>query len=150
MIMGLHPQYLQQFLNTNFHLLQSQGALSYECRSYIGIMVCSCCAYMNKRAIKRFYGWCGSIALLFPDMPSPFRRANSYVHLQAAARHRCPYLVHLMEAHFLLQGGDRKWLKGVHFAPAKLRALSVLNKLLAHRPWLVTPSHIKVSWYICC
>nr|CAB3265991.1 sestrin-3 [Phallusia mammillata] len=99
MVMALHPQYLQQFLDTNYHLLQSKGALPFQYRSYIAIM--------------------------------------------AAARHRCTYLVHLMEAHFLLQGGDREWLRGLNHVPAKLRALSTLNKLLAHRPWLVTPNHIK-------
>nr|XP_002129228.1 sestrin-3 isoform X2 [Ciona intestinalis] len=99
MVMGLHPQYLQQFLDTNVHLLQSSGALSYEYRSYIAIM--------------------------------------------AAARHQCTYLVHLMEAQFLLQGGNREWLKGLDHIPAKLRALSKLNRLLAHRPWLVTAQDFK-------
>uniref|UniRef100_H2ZKF0 Sestrin 2 n=1 Tax=Ciona savignyi TaxID=51511 RepID=H2ZKF0_CIOSA len=99
MVMGLHPQYLQQFLETNDHLLRSSGALPYEYRSYIAIM--------------------------------------------AAARHQCTYLVHLMEVQFLLQGGDREWLRGLDHVPAKLRALSELNKLLAHRPWLVTAQHFK-------
>ena len=49
-----------------------------------------------------------------------------------------------MESKFLLNNGDPKWLKGIEFAPLKLMALSTLNKLLAHRPWLVTGDHIKV------
>jgi len=46
----------------------------------------------------------------------------------------------------LLQGGDEEWLKGIKHAPQKFQMLSVLNKLLAHRPWLVTSQHIKVCF----
>ena len=65
---------------------------------------------------------------------------------QAASRHKCPYLVRLLKDHFLLQGGDKEWLKGINHAPPKLQILASLNKLLAHRPWLVTSEHIKVSF----
>ncbi|CAK8682636.1 unnamed protein product [Clavelina lepadiformis] len=68
---------------------------------------------------------------------------RNYIAIMAAARHQCSYLVHLMEAHFLLHGGDRSWLNGLEHVPRKLSSLSTLNKLLAHRPWLVTQKHIK-------
>lgn len=45
---------------------------------------------------------------------------------------------------FLQTGGDPEWLLGLHRAPEKLRKLSEINKLLAHRPWLITKEHIQV------
>lgn len=66
-----------------------------------------------------------------------------FIAIMAAARHRCPYLVHLLETKFINCGGDEKWLQGIRHAPVKLQALSTLNKYLAHRPWLVTAEHIK-------
>lgn len=66
-----------------------------------------------------------------------------YIAIMAVARYRCSYLVRLFEDQFLLQGGDKEWLRGIAHAPAKLQSLSDLNKLLAHRPWLVTTKHIK-------
>lgn len=61
----------------------------------------------------------------------------------AAARHKCTYLVNLYEKEFLLQGGDRNWLRGLEYIPAKLRAISDINKILAHRPWLLSKEHIE-------
>ena len=46
---------------------------------------------------------------------------------------------------FLLQQGDEQWLKGVQYAPAKLQRLSEVNRILAHRPWLITTDHIQVT-----
>ncbi|XP_038613791.1 sestrin-2 isoform X1 [Tachyglossus aculeatus] len=66
-----------------------------------------------------------------------------YIAIMAAARHRCSYLVGFHTAEFLRVGGDPGWLRGVHRAPEKLRGLSEVNKLLAHRPWLLTCGHIE-------
>jgi len=41
-----------------------------------------------------------------------------------------------------MQGGDSRWLLGLDYVPPKLRALSELDKLMAHRPWLIKPAHI--------
>lgn len=49
-------------------------------------------------------------------------------------------------AEFLQTGGDPDWLLGLHRAPEKLRKLNEINKLLAHRPWLITKEHIQVQW----
>lgn len=40
------------------------------------------------------------------------------------------------------------WLNGLENAPQKLQNLGELNKMLAHRPWLITKEHIEVglSW----
>jgi len=67
------------------------------------------------------------------------------VKCQAAARHHCSYLVNIHSTEFLLQQGDEQWLKGVQHAPAKLQRLSEVNRILAHRPWLVTTNHIQVT-----
>ncbi|KFP29194.1 Sestrin-2, partial [Colius striatus] len=63
--------------------------------------------------------------------------------LQAAARHQCSYLVGLHMGEFLQVGGNPAWLQGLHCAPQKLRNLNEINKLLAHRPWLITKEHIE-------
>lgn len=70
---------------------------------------------------------------------------NFYLILQAAARHQCSYLVNLHVNDFLQVGGDQKWLNGLSEAPQKLQQLGELNKILAHRPWLITKEHIEVS-----
>lgn len=76
------------------------------------------------------------------DGPLPFEY-RSYIAIMAAARHKCTYLVNMYEKEFLLQGGDRNWLKGLEHIPAKLRAISDINKILAHRPWLLSKEHIE-------
>ncbi|XP_023587822.1 sestrin-2 isoform X3 [Trichechus manatus latirostris] len=83
--------------------------------------------------------------LLHTDGPlaSPWRH---YIAIMAAARHQCSYLVGSHMAEFLQTGGDPEWLLGLHRAPKKLRKLSEINKLLAHRPWLITKEHIQVKW----
>ncbi|XP_061667656.1 sestrin-1 isoform X3 [Syngnathoides biaculeatus] len=66
-----------------------------------------------------------------------------YVGIMAAARHQCSYLVNLHVNDFLQVGGDPKWLNGLDGAPRKLQQLGELNKILAHRPWLLTKEHIE-------
>ncbi|KAG5846510.1 hypothetical protein ANANG_G00115730 [Anguilla anguilla] len=66
-----------------------------------------------------------------------------YIGIMAAARHQCSYLVNLHVSGFLHVGGDPKWLNGLEGAPQKLQNLGELNKILAHRPWLVTKAHIE-------
>ena len=48
---------------------------------------------------------------------------------------------------FLSVGGDERWLDGLHSIPAKLRDLYEINKILAHRPWLITKQHIEVCFH---
>ncbi|XP_068199170.1 sestrin-1 isoform X1 [Antennarius striatus] len=66
-----------------------------------------------------------------------------YIGIMAAARHQCSYLVNLHVNDFLQVGGDPKWLNGLSDAPRKLQQLGELNKILAHRPWLLTKEHIE-------
>ncbi|KAL4631684.1 sestrin-3-like [Arapaima gigas] len=73
-------------------------------------------------------------------LPLPYRH---YIAIMAAARHHCSYLVSLHSAQFLRVGGDPLWLQGLEAAPARLRHLDHINKVLAHRPWLSGRAHIQ-------
>ncbi|XP_033153217.1 sestrin homolog [Drosophila mauritiana] len=73
-------------------------------------------------------------------LPNDYRY---YLAIIAAARHQCPYLVKRYEKEFINQGGDSAWLGGLDFIPAKLRAIYDINKILAHRPWLLRKEHIE-------
>lgn len=42
-----------------------------------------------------------------------------------------------------MQGGNQMWLKGLSHIPPKLHDLYEINKILAHRPWLLNKSHIE-------
>ncbi|KAL0962084.1 hypothetical protein UPYG_G00335470 [Umbra pygmaea] len=81
-------------------------------------------------------------ALLELDGPLP-RHWRYYIVAMAAARHQCSYLVQQLSAGFLEVGGDKSWLGGLEHTPPKIRCLHTLNKLLAHRPWLITQQHIQ-------
>lgn len=52
--------------------------------------------------------------------------------------------VTVQEGEFLKNHGDKLWLKGIQFLPARIKNLLHLNKVLAHQPWLVKTQHIKV------
>uniref|UniRef100_A0A4W5KUH0 Sestrin 2 n=1 Tax=Hucho hucho TaxID=62062 RepID=A0A4W5KUH0_9TELE len=81
-------------------------------------------------------------ALLELDGPLP-RPWRHYIVAMAAARHQCSYLVQQHSAGFLEAGGEESWLEGLQHAHPKIRCLHTLNKLLAHRPWLITQQHIQ-------
>lgn len=91
--------------------------------------------------------------LLRGDGPLPYHYRH-YIAIMAAGRHQCSYLVNLHVQEFILAGGDATWLQGIHTIPQKLRNLYEINKLLAHRPWLINKSHIaeltkgKENWSI--
>ncbi|XP_067673953.1 sestrin-1-like isoform X1 [Haliotis asinina] len=91
--------------------------------------------------------------LLKEDGPLPFEYRH-YIAIMAAGRHQCSYLIKLQSHEFLLQGGDPDWLKGLERIPRKLKDLNEINKILAHRPWLITKDHIekltrgKDSWSV--
>ncbi|XP_029023041.1 sestrin-2 isoform X2 [Betta splendens] len=81
-------------------------------------------------------------ALFELDGPLP-RHWRHYIAIMAAARHHCSYLVQQHSVGFLEAGGEESWLSSLERAPTKLRSLQTLNKLLAHRPWLIAQQHIQ-------
>nr|CAD7452350.1 unnamed protein product [Timema tahoe] len=80
--------------------------------------------------------------ILRGDGPLPYDYRH-FIAIMAAGRHQCSYLINLQKQEFLLQGGDQTWLKGLSKIPQKLRDLYDINKILAHRPWLLNKSHIE-------
>lgn len=64
--------------------------------------------------------------------------------LQAAARHKCTYLINFHKKQFLDHRGDSNWLNGLSYVPSKLHILNDVNKILAHQPWLINLDDIKV------
>ncbi|XP_043927203.1 sestrin-3 [Protopterus annectens] len=98
-VMGLHPQYLESFLHTQYQILHIEGPLPQHYRHYIAVM--------------------------------------------AAARHQCSYLVNMHINEFMRSGKDAEWLKGFEYIPQRLKNLNEINKILAHRPWLITKQHIQ-------
>ncbi|XP_051892411.1 LOW QUALITY PROTEIN: sestrin-1-like [Pristis pectinata] len=86
--------------------------------------------------------WKTQYYLLQMDGPLPYHYRH-YIALMAAARHQCLYLVGLHISEFLQVGGNPEWLNGLNFVPQKMRNLNEINKILAHRPWLITKEHIE-------
>eukprot|EP00731_Ephydatia_muelleri_P031963 Em0023g470a len=70
--------------------------------------------------------------LMNGDGPLPF-----YV------RNYLAILVTIQETDFVKNGGDIKWLQGLHHVPQKILNLLVVNKTVAHQPWLLKPDHMK-------
>jgi sestrin len=80
--------------------------------------------------------------LLRGDGALPYAHRH-YIAIMAAGRHQCSYLISTQTNEFLTQGGDPTWLKGLQYVPKKLQDLYEVNKILAHRPWLLTKAHIE-------
>jgi len=61
----------------------------------------------------------------------------------ASARFSCSFLVESHKKELLRLGGKAEWVeKGLNAAPKKILKLYELNKILAHRPWVLTAQHI--------
>jgi len=73
-------------------------------------------------------------------VPQPWRH---YLALLAASRHSCRYLILSQQCEFFQSGGDLTWLESVQKSPLKIQKLSLLNGLLAHKPWTIKPQHIQ-------
>ena len=82
--------------------------------------------------------------LMKGDGPLPVNM-RIYIAIMAASRHRCGYLVSVLEMEFLIAGGNKDWIiNGKEQMPGKLRNLQTINRLMAHQPWTITRDHIKV------
>ncbi|KAI8142916.1 PA26 p53-induced protein-domain-containing protein [Fennellomyces sp. T-0311] len=63
------------------------------------------------------------------------RTWKCYLGILASAEHQCQYLVSILRLEFLQAGGDPTWLKGIDYAPLKLRHISRLVLKLSRQPW---------------
>jgi len=82
-------------------------------------------------------------ALLTGDGPLP-ASTRHLLAILASARFSCFFLVESHKREFLRVGGRKDWLeKGLSVLPKKICKLYEVNKILAHRPWVLTPQHIK-------
>ncbi|XP_067867812.1 sestrin-2 isoform X2 [Heterodontus francisci] len=95
---------------------------------------------MHPQYLESF--WKTQYYLLQMDGPLPYHYRH-YIAVMAAARHQCSYLVSLHINEFLQVGGNSEWLSGLNYVPQKMRNLNEINKILAHRPWLITKEHIE-------
>ncbi|XP_053564577.1 sestrin-3 isoform X2 [Bombina bombina] len=80
--------------------------------------------------------------MLRMEGPLPYHYRH-YIAIMASARHQCSYLINMHVDEFLNTGGSSEWLNGLEYVPQRLKNLNEINKLLAHRPWLVTKEHIQ-------
>uniref|UniRef100_A0A8C5LLK0 Sestrin 3 n=1 Tax=Leptobrachium leishanense TaxID=445787 RepID=A0A8C5LLK0_9ANUR len=80
--------------------------------------------------------------MLRVDGPLPYHYRH-YIAIMAAARHQCGYLINMHVDEFLNNGGSSEWLNGLEYVPQRLKNLNEINKILAHRPWLITKEHIQ-------
>ncbi|MEE6472953.1 hypothetical protein FKM82_009788 [Ascaphus truei] len=80
--------------------------------------------------------------MLRMDGPLPYHYRH-YIAIMASARHQCSYLINMHVDEFLNTGGSTEWLNGLEYVPQRLKNLNEINKLLAHRPWLITKEHIQ-------
>ncbi|XP_040196107.1 sestrin-3 isoform X2 [Rana temporaria] len=80
--------------------------------------------------------------MLRMEGPLPYHYRH-YIAIMAAARHQCAYLINMHVDEFLNTGGSSEWLNGLEYVPQRLKNLNEINKLLAHRPWLITKEHIQ-------
>ncbi|CAG8620960.1 12881_t:CDS:2 [Acaulospora morrowiae] len=65
-----------------------------------------------------------------------------YIGIMAASQHRCQYLVSHLKSEYLAANGDPEWLKGLQYAPDKVKKIAKINSILAHQPWSLQSEHI--------
>ncbi|KOX72046.1 Sestrin like protein [Melipona quadrifasciata] len=134
-VMASHPSYLEHFLRTQHFILRGDGPLPYDYRHLIAIMSAVCIvAFVRKM--------CPSVQS-FNQQKCIVAKLSESPCIHAAGRHQCSYLINLQKGEFILQGGDPSWLRGLKSIPGKLQDLYEINKILAHRPWLLNKTHIE-------
>lgn len=131
-VLAFHPTYLECFLNTYAVLQYDEGPLPVAWRAFVSIMASasSGCTYYVRRQQDTFLAHGGDPAWL-AGLTTP-------VHASTAGKDT---------------GSNTAAASSTSVAtvttatnpalPTKIAALSELNALLAHRPWMITPAHIK-------
>lgn len=149
-VMALHPSYFERYYTTYNFIMRESGPLPFEWRNYIAILVCA--LVMNIRVFTEysfthivFFKHAPHIDSRLCTLRTPSLSIYNCNCMQAAARHKCEWLVNWQEREFVMNGGNVRWLDGLDYIPQKLRSLLEVNQILSHQPWLLTKDHIAVS-----
>ncbi|XP_060627071.1 sestrin-3 isoform X1 [Anolis sagrei] len=121
-------------LNERMHLLLEEYSTSGRLDNITRVMSLHT-QYLESFLRSQFY-----VLRMDGPLPLPYRH---YIAIMAAARHQCSYLINMHVDEFLKTGGIPEWLNGLEYVPQRLKNLNEINKLLAHRPWLVSKEHIQ-------
>uniref|UniRef100_A0A8D0DPL9 Sestrin 3 n=1 Tax=Salvator merianae TaxID=96440 RepID=A0A8D0DPL9_SALMN len=121
-------------LNERMHLLVEEYSTSGRLDNITQVMSLHT-QYLESFLRSQFY-----MLRMDGPLPLPYRH---YIAIMAAARHQCSYLINMHVDEFLKTGGIPEWLNGLEYVPQRLKNLNEINKLLAHRPWLVSKEHIQ-------
>ncbi|XP_020665014.3 sestrin-3 [Pogona vitticeps] len=121
-------------LNERMHLLVEEYSTSGRLDNITQVMSLHT-QYLESFLRSQFY-----MLRMDGPLPLPYRH---YIAIMAAARHQCSYLINMHVDEFLKTGGIPEWLNGLEYIPQRLKNLNEINKLLAHRPWLVSKEHIQ-------
>ncbi|KAM3836483.1 sestrin-3 isoform 1-T1 [Vipera latastei] len=121
-------------LNERMHLLVEEYSTSGRLDNITQVMSLHI-QYLESFLRSQFY-----MLRVDGPLPLPYRH---YIAIMAAARHQCSYLINIHVEEFLKTGGIPEWLNGLEYIPQRLKNLNEINKLLAHRPWLVSKEHIQ-------
>ncbi|ETE65671.1 Sestrin-3, partial [Ophiophagus hannah] len=121
-------------LNERMHLLVEEYSTSGRLDNVTQVMSLHI-QYLESFLRSQFY-----MLRVDGPLPLPYRH---YIAIMAAARHQCSYLINIHVEEFLKTGGIPEWLNGLEYIPQRLKNLNEINKLLAHRPWLVSKEHIQ-------
>ncbi|XP_077197600.1 sestrin-3 [Paroedura picta] len=121
-------------LNERIHLLVEEYSISGRLDNITQVMSLHT-QYLESFLRSQFY-----MLRMDGPLPLPYRH---YIAIMAAARHQCFYLINMHVDEFLKTGGIPEWLNGLEYVPQRLKNLNEINKLLAHRPWLLTKEHIQ-------
>ncbi|KAJ7320100.1 hypothetical protein JRQ81_019611 [Phrynocephalus forsythii] len=121
-------------LNERMHLLVEEYSTSGRLDNITQVMSLHT-QYLESFLRSQFY-----MLRMDGPLPLPYRH---YIAIMAAARHQCSYLINIHVDEFLKTGGIPEWLNGLEYIPQRLKNLNEINKLLAHRPWLVSKEHIQ-------
>lgn len=88
----------------------------------------------------------GNYGLMFEDTSDIPCANRHYLALMAASRHRCLSLMDEHRRRFITRGGEEIWLLGIDWSQMKYRKVDYLNRMLAHRPWMIHWKNLAVNF----
>jgi len=67
-----------------------------------------------------------------------------YLGMMAASVYNCTYLLNILEAQFVINGGDISWVtEGLEAVDSRVRKFSEINETLAYQPWKLTLKQVE-------